>query len=39
MFAPAHLRVAHRDRAILIGSLGAITVVAWLALWFWEGSP
>ena len=39
MFAPAHLRVPSRDRAILVGSLGALTVVAWLALWFWEGSP
>jgi predicted metal-binding membrane protein len=39
MFAPAHLRVAHRDRAILGGSLVAIAAVAWLALWLWEGSP
>jgi len=39
MFAPAHLRVAHRDRAILAGSLVAIAVTAWLALWLWEGSP
>ncbi|HUP55776.1 MAG TPA: DUF2182 domain-containing protein, partial [Methylomirabilota bacterium] len=39
MFTPAHLRVPGRDRAILIGSLGAISVVAWLALWFWEGTP
>jgi len=39
MFAPAHLRVPGRDRAILIATLVAITVVAWLALWFWEGSP
>ena len=39
MFAPSHLRVAHRDRAILTGSLVAIAVAAWLALWLWEGSP
>jgi predicted metal-binding membrane protein len=39
MFAPAHLRVAHRDRAILAGSLVAIAATAWLALWLWEGSP
>ena len=39
MFAPAHLRVAHRDRAILVGSLVAIALVAWLVLWFWDGSP
>ena len=39
MFAPAHLRVPHRDRAILAGSLVALAVAAWLALWAWEGSP
>ena len=39
MFAPAHLRVPGRDRAILTASLVAITAVAWLVLWFWEGSP
>lgn len=39
MFAPAHLRVPHRDRAILAGSLVAISVAAWLSLWLWEGSP
>ena len=39
MFAPAHLRVAHRDRAILAGSLVAIAATAWLALVLWEGSP
>jgi predicted metal-binding membrane protein len=39
MFAPTHLRVPGRDRAILVATLVAITVVAWLALWFWEGSP
>jgi predicted metal-binding membrane protein len=39
MFAPAHLRVPGRDRAILVATLVAIAVVAWLALWFWEGSP
>jgi predicted metal-binding membrane protein len=39
MFAPAHLRVPRRDRAILGGLLGALAVAAWLALWLWEGSP
>jgi len=39
MFAPAHLRVPSRDRAILAGSLVAISVAAWLALALWEGSP
>ena len=39
MFAPAHLRVPRRDRAILGGSLVALAVAAWLALWLWEGSP
>jgi predicted metal-binding membrane protein len=38
MFAPAHLRAARRDRAILGGSLIGIAVVAWLALWAWHGS-
>jgi predicted metal-binding membrane protein len=39
MFAPAHLRVPRRDRAILGGLLGALAVAAWLAMWLWEGSP
>jgi predicted metal-binding membrane protein len=39
MFAPAHLRVPRRDRALLGGTLGALAVAAWLALWLWEGSP
>ena len=39
MFAPAHLRAPRRDRAILGGSLVALAVTAWLALWAWEGSP
>ena len=39
MFAPTHLRAPRRDRAILGGSLVALTVVAWLALWVWESSP
>jgi predicted metal-binding membrane protein len=39
MFFPAHLRVPHRDRAILAGSLVALAVAAWLALWVWGGSP
>ena len=39
MFAPAHLRVPRRDRAILGGLLGTLAVAAWLTLWLWEGSP
>jgi predicted metal-binding membrane protein len=39
MFLASHLRDARRDRAILLGSLGALTVVAWTSLWLWEGSP
>ena len=39
MFAPAHLRVPRRDRAILGGSLAALAVAAWLALWAWGASP
>jgi predicted metal-binding membrane protein len=39
MFLAPHLRDARRDRAILLGSLGALTVVAWTSLWLWEGSP
>ena len=39
MFAPAHLRVPRRDRAILGGSLLALAVAAWLGLWVWQGSP
>jgi predicted metal-binding membrane protein len=39
VFAPAHLRAPGRDRAILGGSLVALAVAAWLALWAWEGSP
>ncbi|MEX1169820.1 MAG: DUF2182 domain-containing protein [Chloroflexota bacterium] len=39
MFTAAHLRAPRRDRAILIGSLLALAVAAWLSLWLWEGSP
>jgi predicted metal-binding membrane protein len=39
MFAPAHLRAPRRDRAILAGSLVALAVAAWLALWLWGASP
>jgi predicted metal-binding membrane protein len=39
MFAPAHLRVPRRDKAILGGLLAALAVVAWVALWVWERSP
>ena len=39
MFSPTHLRDARRDRTILVASLGALAVVAWLSLLWWEGSP
>lgn len=39
MFASSHLRDARRDRAILAGSLVALTAIAWLSLAAWEGSP
>jgi len=39
MFLATHLRDARRDRAILLGSLGALTLVAWTSLWIWERSP
>jgi len=39
MFAPAHLRAPLRDRAILGGSLVALAVAAWFALWLWGASP
>lgn len=39
MFAASHLRDARRDRAILAGSLVALTAVAWLSLWIWTTSP
>ncbi|HKG58062.1 MAG TPA: DUF2182 domain-containing protein [Candidatus Limnocylindrales bacterium] len=39
MFAPAHLRVPRRDRAVLGGLLVGIAVTAWLALLLWERSP
>ena len=39
MFTPTHLRDSRRDRRILVGSLGALAIVAWLSLWLWEGSP
>ncbi len=39
MFTPAHLRVPHRDRAILGGLLISLALAAWLALWWWQGSP
>jgi predicted metal-binding membrane protein len=39
MFAPAHLRAPRRDRAILGGSLAALALAAWLALWLWGASP
>jgi predicted metal-binding membrane protein len=39
MFAAAHLRDPRRDRAILIGSLVALTAVAWVSMWVWSSSP
>lgn len=39
MFAASHLRDPRRDRAILAGSLVALTGLAWLTLWLWAGSP
>src|SRR6476619_3523162 len=39
MFLATHLRDTRRDRAILLGSLGALTLIAWTSLWLWEGSP
>jgi predicted metal-binding membrane protein len=39
MFLATHLRDARRDRAILLGSLGALTLLAWTSLWLWERSP
>jgi predicted metal-binding membrane protein len=39
MFAASHLRDPRRDRAILAGSLVALTAVAWLSLWAWAASP
>jgi len=39
MFSPAHLRLPRRDRTILVGSLSALAVAAWLTIWLWEGSP
>jgi hypothetical protein len=37
MFAASHLRDPRRDRAILAGSLVALSGLAWLTLW--AGSP
>jgi len=39
MFSVAHYRDARRDRVILIGTLAALVVVAWISLWWWERSP
>jgi predicted metal-binding membrane protein len=39
MLTTAALRFPDRDRAILTGSLAALAVAAWLALWAIEGSP
>jgi len=39
MFASQHLRQPRRDRAILVGSLAALAIVAWLSLWAWSTSP
>ena len=39
MFAVGHLRDPRRDRAILGGSLVALSALAWLSLWAWSASP
>jgi predicted metal-binding membrane protein len=39
MFAVGHLRDPRRDRAILAGSLVALSGLAWLTLWVWAASP
>ena len=39
MFAVGHLRDPRRDRAILAGSLVALSGLAWLTLWIWAASP
>jgi predicted metal-binding membrane protein len=39
MVAISHLGDARRDRAILLGSLGALVLLAWISLWWWERSP
>ena len=39
MFAPTHLRAGRRDGVLLGSSLLALAVLAWLALWLWDGSP
>lgn len=39
MFAIQHLRQPRRDRAILLGSLAGLAIVAWLSLWAWSASP
>ena len=39
MFVATHLRDPRRDRAILVVSLVALSVLAWLSLWVWSASP
>jgi predicted metal-binding membrane protein len=39
MFTSAHLRDPRRDRAILVGSLVALALLAWLSLGIWSASP
>ena len=39
MFTPTHLRDPRRDRVVLSGALGALSIVAWISLWWWEDSP
>jgi predicted metal-binding membrane protein len=39
MFVANHLRDARRDRTILVGSLVALALIAWLSLWAVEASP
>src|SRR5215210_825857 len=39
MFVSQHLRNPRRDRAILVGSLAALTLIAWVSLGVWSASP
>ena len=39
MLVASHLRDPRRDRAILAGSIVALSALAWLSLWAWSASP
>lgn len=39
MFTASHLRVPARDRTILVALAAALSVTAWLVLWWWGASP